>query len=84
MACGKCGGARRSARSRPVTGLRSVQAQRLASGLPIGNPGGATPTAIRALGMQQAVSPMEVRKMDEQRRRIERLRREAVQKKFNK
>lgn len=83
MACGKCG-ARRSARSRPVTGLRSVQAQRAASGLPAGNPGGANPTTIRALGMQSAVSPTEVRKMDEQRRRIERLRREAVLKKFNK
>jgi len=83
MACGKCG-ARRSVKSRPVTGLRSVQAQRAAAGLPVGNPGGATPTTIRALGMQNAVSPTEVRRMDEQRRRIERLRREAILKKFNK
>lgn len=82
MPCGKCG--KKSRRSRPVTGLRSIQAQRIASGLPAGNPTGPTPTTVRALGMQKAVSATEVKRMDAQRRRIERLRREAVQRRFGK
>ena len=45
---------------------------------------GATPSQLRALSAQQATSPGEVRKMDEHRRRIEKLRRDAVKKRLHK
>ena len=49
-----------------------------------GSAAGPNPAQLRALGMQQAVSPGEVKKLDEHRRRIEKLRREAVKKRLNK
>lgn len=59
---------------RPSVGPRSI---------PRGT-AGATPSTLRALGLQSAISPMENVKIDEKRRKIERMRREAVKKKFNK
>lgn len=74
--CGKRGapaGFRRTLT--PSTGPRSIQG---------GSAAGPSPAQLRALGAQQAVSPGEVKKLDEHRRRIEKLRRDAVKKRLNK
>lgn len=59
----------------PSAGPRPIQG---------GTAAGPTPAQLRALGAQQAVTPGEVRKLDEHRRRIEKLRRDAVKKRLNK
>lgn len=60
---------------RPVTGPRPLQG---------GSAAGASPAEVRAQGLQQAVSIGESRRLDEQRRRLERLRRDAIKRKLNK
>ena len=57
---------------RPTIGPRSI---------PTNAP---TPTELRAIGLQKAVSLADSRTMDAQRRRIEQLRREAIKRAFNK
>lgn len=49
-----------------------------------GSAAGPTPGELRALGLQKAVSLSDSRSMDSQRRRVEKLRREAIKRKFNK
>ena len=71
--CGKKGVvAKRFPTMRPTVGPKSV---------PTNAP---TPTELRTIGLQKAVSLTESRTMDAQRRRIETLRREAIKKAFNK
>ncbi len=45
---------------------------------------GPTPIELRALGLQKAVSLTDSRTADSQRRRIEKLRRDIIKKKFGK
>jgi hypothetical protein len=77
-----CGCGRKSAPPR-VMGNRiirpSVGPKSIARGT-----AGPSPATLRALGLQSALSPTESVKLDEKRRTIEKLRREAVKKKFNK
>ena len=76
MGCG-CGkrSMPRSFGFRPTVGPRSIQG---------GSAAGPSPAAVRALGLQTAVSVTETRRMDEQRQRLEKLRREAIKKRLNK
>lgn len=78
MGCG-CGGGKKGARRVPSVrvngGPRSIVG---------GTAAGPTPSELRALGMQKAVSLTDSRAADSQRRRIEKLRREAIRKKLNK
>lgn len=74
--CGKRGvstGYRRTLA--PSVGPKSIQG---------GTAAGPSPLQLRALGLQQAISPTEGRKLDEHRRRIEKLRRDAIRKSLNK
>jgi hypothetical protein len=79
MGCGcgkKSSPARRgSITFRPSVGPRSIQG---------GSAAGPTPAELRAMGMQQSVSVGEHRRMDEQRLKAEKLRREAIKKRLNK
>lgn len=85
MGC-NCGSGKRSApirgRVRPSAGPVSIQGQRIQAGLSPGN--NITPAQIRTLGLQTATSPRQAERMDEQRRRIERLRRNAIKKSLGK
>jgi hypothetical protein len=45
---------------------------------------GASPATIRALGLQQNTSPKSAMQMDAERRRIEKIRRDAIRAKLNK
>lgn len=77
-----CGCGKRSSPSRrgaiglrPSVGPRSIQG---------GSAAGPSPAELRALGMQQSVSIGESRRMDDQRLKAEKLRREAIKKRLNK
>lgn len=71
--CGKKGVVHRTpSLGRPSVGPRSVRSA------------GPTPTELRTLGLQNAVSLADSRALDVQRRRIEKLRRDAIKRKFNK
>ena len=78
MACG-CGkrgvtaGFRRAVS--PSVGPRSIRG---------GTAAGPNPAQLRALGLQQSVSPVEAQRLDEHRRRIEKLRRDAMKRRLNK
>jgi len=79
MGC-NCGSGRRNtvARTRalrPTTGPRSIQG---------GTAAGASPATLRALGLQQSTTLNQVRQMDADRRRIEKLRRDAIKRRLNK
>lgn len=79
MGCG-CGGGRRSSlprrrELRPSVGPRSIVGQSAA---------GATPAQLRALGIQQTTGQASPKRLDEDRRRIEKLRREAVKRRLGK
>jgi hypothetical protein len=65
----------RTANLRPTVGPRPVVG---------GLSAGANPAEIRALGMQSNVGIGETRRLDEQRLRLEKLRRQAIAKKLNK
>ena len=65
----------RRATLRPTVGPRSIQG---------GLAAGPNPAQVRAVGLQQNVAFGESRRMDDQRLRLERLRREAIQKRLNK
>jgi hypothetical protein len=73
--CGKKGSTPRRQNLRPTIGPRSIQG---------GTAAGPNPTEIRALGMQSATSLGESRRMDDQRLKIEKIRREAIKKRLNK
>ena len=73
--CGRRGSVPRRKTLRPSVGPKSVQG---------GVSAGSTPAQLRALGIAQSQSLKESGKMDEQRRRVEKLRREAIRKKLNK
>lgn len=60
---------------RPSVGPRSVQG---------GIAAGVSPSTLRAAGLQTSVSVGQSRRMDEQRLRLEKLRRDAIQKRLNK
>lgn len=60
---------------RPTSGPRSFQG---------GTAAGPSPATLRALSLQQSTTVNESRQMDEQRRRIEKLRRDAIKKRLNK
>jgi hypothetical protein len=86
MGCSSCGGGRRRASARP-SNFRSVQATRALSGRPQGNPAAGNPTLLRAMGLQAtagATPSTNGGRMDAQRRRIERLRRDAIRKSLGK
>lgn len=74
--CGKRGvkaGFRRAVA--PSVGPRSIQG---------GTAAGPNPAQLRALGLQTSTSPVEIRRLDEHRLRIEKLRREAMRRRLNK
>lgn len=73
--CGKKSSPARRLTLRPSVGPRSIQG---------GVAAGPTPSELRALGMQQSVSVGESRRMDDQRLKAEKLRREAIKKRLNK
>ncbi len=49
-----------------------------------GTAAGPTPIEVRALGMTQNVTATESHRMDEQRQRLEKMRREAIKRRLNK
>jgi hypothetical protein len=73
--CGKRGIMPRRVNLRPTVGPRPIRG---------GTAAGASPVEIRALGLQQSVSLGETRRMDEQRRKIEKIKRDTIRKKLNK
>jgi hypothetical protein len=73
--CGKKSAPVRRRVLRPSIGPRSIVG---------GTAAGPTPAEITALGLQSAVSVTESRRLDEHRRRIEKLRRDAIKRKLNK
>jgi hypothetical protein len=76
MGCGCNKGSSSSrGRYRPALGPRPVQG---------GLAAGPTPSQVRALGMQKSTSIGETRRMDDQRLRSERIRRDAIKKRLNK
>lgn len=75
--CGKKGIVSRPSLGRPNLSRPSVGPKSVRSA-------GPTPTELRTLGLQNAVSLTDSRALDVQRRRIEKLRRDAIKKKFNK
>ena len=86
MGCSSCGGGSRRGRGRP-SNFRSVQAARALSGRPQGNPAAGNPALLRAMGLQKTtgvVPASNAGRMDAQRRRIERLRRDAIRKSLGK
>lgn len=76
-----CGCNKKSSLPRRPSFRPSVGPKAITGGLAAG---ANNPVQLRALGLQKATSITDVRKMDEQRRRIEKLRREAIKKKLNK
>jgi hypothetical protein len=73
--CGKRSSSPRRRTLRPSVGPRSVKG---------GTAAGPSPAAIRALGLQKSTSIAETRRLDEHRRRIEKLRRDAIKRRLNK
>lgn len=79
MGC-NCGSGRRNtvARTRalrPTSGPLSIQG---------GSAAGASPATLRAIGLQSNITLNQSRQMDSERRRIEKLRRDAIKRKLNK
>lgn len=73
--CGKKSSTPRRSTLRPSVGPRSIQG---------GSAAGPSPAQIRALGMQTSVSLGTSRRMDDQRLRAEKIRRDAIKKRLNK
>jgi len=72
--CGRKGVVRRTATAlRPTVGPRSVQGQQAA---------GASPAQLRVQNAQAAQSPQQAQRLDAQRRRIEKLRRDAIRRRL--
>jgi hypothetical protein len=76
-----CGGKRGTPRqfrkraSTPTIGPQSIQG---------GTAAGPSPAQLRALGMQKAISPKSAKRLDEDRRKLEKVRREAIRRRLNK
>lgn len=73
--CGKKSSPSRTPTLRPSIGPKAVQG---------GVSAGATPATIRALGLQTNTSPKSGLQLDAERRRIEKIRRDAIRAKLNK
>lgn len=73
--CGKRGIVRRTPTMRASVGPKSISG---------GTAAGPSPAELRALGAQNAMSLTESRAMDSQRRRVEKLRRDAIRRKLGK
>ena len=73
--CGKKGVTRRAPSLRASVGPRSVSG---------GVAAGPTPLELRTLGLQSAQSMTESKIINSERRRIEKLRRDAIKRKFGK
>lgn len=73
--CGKRGSMPRRLSLRPTVGPRPIQG---------GVAAGLNPTELRNIAMQNSTSLTQVRRMDENRRRIEKIKRDAIRKKLNK
>lgn len=73
--CGKKSSSPRRRTLRPSVGPRSIKG---------GTAAGPSPAAIMALGLQKSTSVTETRRLDEHRRRIEKLRRDAIKRRLNK
>ena len=73
--CGKKSAMPRRRTLRPSIGPRSIQG---------GTAAGPSPAEVRALGMQSATSLGDARRLDDHRRRIEKLRRDAIKRRLNK
>lgn len=73
-----CGCGKRSSKPKKTlkSGPKVVKGQKNVSS-------GPSPTELRALGMQSSNSD-DPKRMDHQRRRVEKLRREAIRRRFNK
>lgn len=74
-----CGGGRKST---PMSFRRTFRPSVGPASISGGTAAGPDPGTTRMLAMQAAISPTEYGKMDEQRRRIEKLRRAAVKRKL--
>ena len=80
MGC-NCGGRRGTPRQfrrrtlAPSVGPQSIQG---------GTAAGPSPTQLRALGMKASLSPKQSRRLDEERRALEKVRREAIRRRLNK
>lgn len=72
--CGKKGVVRKTPSLRASVGPKSIARGTV----------GPTPSDLRTLNMQNVVSNSDSKTMDAQRRRIEKLRRDAIKKKLNK
>jgi len=73
--CGRKGVVRRRSALRPTVGPRSTQG---------GVAAGATPQQLRTLNAQAATSPKQAQRLDSQRQRIEKLRRDAIRRRLGK
>jgi hypothetical protein len=73
--CGKRGSMPRRITLRPTIGPRPLVG---------GSAAGPSPAELRALGMQQNTFVGESRRMDEQRQRLEKMRRQAIMKRLGK
>lgn len=73
--CGKKNTMPRTIALRPTVGPRPIVG---------GTSAGANPAEIRALGLQQNIGIGETKRLDEQRLRLERLRRTAIANRLNK
>ena len=84
MGCG-CGGGKRGVRRRTINGraqnVRPVTA--VQGSVQGGIAAGATPEQLRALGLQSN-APVSPQRLDADRRRVEKLRREAIRRALNK
>lgn len=80
MGCG-CSGGRRTGPSRtPALRPAAATPRPVNTGLT----SAASPAEIRALGLQQNTAPKSAVRMDAERRRIEKLKRDAIRAKLNK
>lgn len=73
--CGKKNVVPRRVNLRPVVGPTPIQG---------GTAAAVAPATVRALGMQASVTLTESRRLDEQRQRLERLRRDAIKRRLSK
>lgn len=73
--CGRRNSASRRPAVRPGIGVSALSGQQTA---------GASPAQIRALGIQSTTTPKTAKQLDADRRRIEKIRRDAIRKAFNK
>jgi len=78
--CGKKGVVRRA----PSFGRAGVSPSIGPKSIVGGSAAGPTPGELRALGIQKSVSLTDSRSMDSQRRRVEKLRRDAIKRKLGK